>query len=318
MNIQIAIALLLLAALLLVTLGLRRILGTDSVIDERLHIYATWQERRTRQPTSRIGVYIRQVRNWLNAALPFLFSNQLVVQLASANWPITAVEYTILRVTLTVLAFVLGWAISGYAIGGFGLALLVYIIPGIVLRNRINRRRLDFERQLVDVLVLINGAVRAGFSLVQSLEVVVKEMRAPANEEFGRVLHEISLGRSIGQALENLSVRMRNRDLDLLITAINIQYTVGGNLTVMLEAVTETIRERIRLFHEVRVLTTQQRYTSYILALLPFIVFGILFFLSPEYMMGLFDRRIIFIPIFAVLGIVAGFFIVRRMARVEI
>ena len=205
MNIQIAIALLLVAALLLVTLGLRRILGTDAVIDERLHIYATWQERRTRQPTGRIGVYVRQVRNWLNATLPFLFSNQLVVQLASANWPITAVEYTILRVTLTVLAFVLGWALSSYAIGGFGLALLVYIIPGIVLRNRINKRRLDFERQLVDVLVLINGAVRAGFSLVQSLEVVVKEMRAPANEEFGRVLHEISLGRSIGQALENLS-----------------------------------------------------------------------------------------------------------------
>jgi len=318
MNIQIAVGLLILAAFLLMILGARRIFGTDALVDERLHIYATWEDRRQRQPTNRFEVFLRQARNWLNATLPFLFSDELVVQLVSANWPITAVEYTILRITLTLLAFVLGWAITGFVISGVGLAIIVYIIPGIVLRNRINKRRLDFERQLVDVLVLINGAVRAGFSLVQSLEVVVKEMKPPANEEFGRVLHEISLGRSIAQALGNLSVRMRNRDLDLLITAINIQYQVGGNLTVMLEAVTETIRERIRLFHEVRVLTTQQRYTSYILALLPFFVFGILFLMSPEYMMGLFDPRIIFIPVIAVIGIIAGFFIVRRMARVDI
>ena len=103
---------------------------------------------------------------------------------------------------------------------------------------------------------------------------------------FGRVpevAREVGLGMSLGKALTNLSARMQNRDLDLVVTAINIHYQVGGNLSTMLAAVTETIRDRVRLFAEVRVITTQQRYTSYLLSLLPFFVGAILFLMNPEY-----------------------------------
>jgi tight adherence protein B len=315
---QIAIGILVFIAFLLVLLGLRRIFSGDDILDERMQVYATVPEPAARSRADRRSMWIRRMRNRINAAVPFLFSDDLVIQLMSANWPMTAVEFTVIRFSATLLAFALGSLIVGNVLSGIGLAIIVFIIPGIILKHRVNKRRLEFERQLVDVLVLVTGSVKAGFSLIQSIEVVVKEMKPPTSEEFGRVLHEISLGRSLSQALGNLSVRMHNRDLDLLITAVNIQYQVGGNLTTMLEAVTETIRERIRLFAEVRMLTTQQRYTSYILSLLPFIVAGILFFFSPEYMSGLFDRRIIFIPIGAMLGIVLGFIVVRRMAKVEI
>ena len=170
----------------------------------------------------------------------------------------------------------------------------------------------------MDILVLITGGVKAGFSLLQALEMIVREMKPPASEEFQRVLRDVSFGRPVNQALTDLANRMENRDLGLLVTAINIQHQVGGNLNTMLEAVTETIRERIRLFSEVRMLTTQQRISSYILSLLPFIVAGIFFFISPTYMRGLFDRSIICIPIGALMGIVLGFFIIRRMARIDI
>ena len=146
----------------------------------------------------------------------------------------------------------------------------------------------------------------------------VREMAPPACEEFQRVLREVGLGRSVSQALGDLALRMQNKDLNLLVTAINIQYQVGGNMTTMLESVTETIRERIRLFGEVRVLTTQQRITSYILSLLPFFVAGVMFLINPDYMMRLFDPSIRCIPIGALLGIILGFIIVSRLARIDI
>jgi tight adherence protein B len=167
--------------------------------------------------------------------------------------------------------------------------------------------------------VLINGAVRAGFSLLQAMEVVEREMAAPASEEFRRVQREVGLGLPLGEALGNLSARMQNDDLDLMVTAINIQGRVGGNLSTMLAAVTETIRDRVRLFAEVRVLTTQQRYTSYLLSLLPFFIAGILFLLNPDYMSRLFDPGpYLCIPIGAVIGIVLGYFAIRRLGKIEV
>jgi tight adherence protein B len=203
-------------------------------------------------------------------------------------------------------------------IAGIGIAILVYLVPGIFLKGATNRRRQKFGRQLVDVLVLITGAVRAGFSLLQAMEVVAKEIGSPASEEFKRVLQEVGLGRPLSAALENLAIRMDNKDLNLLITAINIQYQVGGNLTTMLTAVTETIRERVRLFAEVRALTSQQRLSSYILSLLPLFVAAALFFLNPEYMLGLFNREYWYIPVIAGLMMLAGIVVIQRMIKVDI
>jgi len=171
----------------------------------------------------------------------------------------------------------------------------------------------------VDLLVLISGAVRAGFSLLQSIEVVVKEMKPPVSEEFRRVMRETGLGVSLPEALRNLAARMENGDLNLVITAIEIQYQVGGNLATMLSAVTETIRERVRLFGEVRVLTTQQRYTGYLLSVLPFFIGAMMFILNPEYMRRLFEPGpLLCIPIGALIGILLGHIVIRRIARIEV
>ena len=318
MSVQIAVVAILLVAVILVVFGLRRIFSGEDVLDERLNEYATLPETQRRLTPGKANTWIKRLRVRLNATLSIFFSDDMTLLLMSADWPITASEYFLTRIGITAASFGIGWLVSGSILGGIGLALLGYVIPGILLKRSVNKRRTAFERQLVDVLVLVTGAVRAGFSLVQALEVVVREMKAPASDEFARVLQEVSLGRSLSQALTNLSYRMENNDLDLLVTAVNIHYQVGGNLTVMLNSVTETIRERIRLYAEIRVLTTQQRYTAYILSLLPFIVAGILFFMNPRYMMGLFDKRIIFVPVIALVMIIAGFFIVRRLANVQI
>jgi tight adherence protein B len=315
---QIVLTLVILMALLLVFLGVRRAVRGTDILDERLKIYAALPELERRRNAPRARSLLVRLRLRLNNLLSGLSSEERTLQLMSANWPITATEFALARFLLTMLGLVVGWWIGKSPLTGLGVAILVYILPNIFLNRAVMRRQRAFEKQLVDVLVLTNGAVRAGFSLMQALEVVDREIRPPASEEFRRVLQEVALGRPLSQALEGLSQRMSNKDLDLLITAINIQYQVGGNLTTMLNSVTETIRERIRLFGEVRVLTTTQRFSSYIISLLPFFVAGIMFIMNPEYMSVIFKPPYLIIPIVALIMIVIGFFIIQRMARIDI
>ncbi|MCH7588981.1 MAG: type II secretion system F family protein [Chloroflexi bacterium] len=228
-------------------------------------------------------------------------------------------EFILIRFVLTLASFLVAWLISGSILSGAGLAMIVYLVPGIYMRRKISKRRLKFEKQLLDVLVLINGAVRSGFSLLQSVELVMNEMKPPASIEFKRAVHEAGLGVPLPQALGNLATRMRNADLDLVVTAIDIQYQVGGNLATMLSAVSETIRERIRLFGEVRVITTQQRFTGYLLSVLPFFIGGLLFMMNQEYMSGLFAPGAMrCIPIGALIGIILGHFAIQRIAKIDI
>ncbi len=129
----------------------------------------------------------------------------------------------------------------------------------------------------------------------------------------------MGLGLPLSQALQNLNDRMQNDDLYLVVTAVTINTQVGGNLITMLEAVTRTIRERVRLFAEVRVLTSQQRFNSYILTLLPFGMGALLFMLNPDYMARLFEPGIFLcIPIGAAFNVILGNIIIRRMARIEV
>jgi tight adherence protein B len=313
-----ALGLVVLVALGLVASGLVRTLGGGDGTYERLQIYAAIPEAAQPRDLSPARMGLVRLRVRLNAMLSALGSEELNLQLLSANWPITVTEFILLRFAITIIILLLGWLLFQSLVSGAALAVIAYLIPGILLQRGIHQRRLAFERQLVDVLVLINGAVRAGFSLLQAIEVVEKELKAPASEEFHRVLREVGLGLPLSEALSNLAARMHNADLDLMVTAINIQFKVGGNLATMLAAVTETLRDRIRLFSEVRVITTQQRYTSYLISLLPFFVGAILFLMNSEYMMRLFEPNVLCFPIGAVIGVILGNIAIRRIAKIEV
>jgi len=260
-----------------------------------------------------------RVRFRLNSMLSMFSSEELSLRLASANWPITETEYILIRIWSTVAGFILGWMISRSILPGIGLAVIAFLIPSIILNRSITQRRTKFDKQLVDVLVLITGAVRAGYSFLQSLDVVVQEMQAPVSDEFRRVRREVGLGLPLSQALLNLHARMQNEDLYLVITAVNINMQVGGNLATMLEVVTNTIRERSRLFCELRALTSQQRFSGYVLTLLPFLIVAFLFVVSPEYISRLFEPgALLCIPIGALVLVVLGNISVRMMSKIEV
>lgn len=288
-------------------------------ITERLQTYALVPETSLTRDSSRRRNRWARLRLRLNNLLSFFTSEELTLQLLTANWPITESEFLLIRVWSIVGGFILGWLIGRSPLSGVGLAVIAYIIPGFALQRAIITRRMKFERQLVDVLVLLSNSVRAGYSLLQAIDVVVREMQAPASEEFRRVRREVGLGLPLNQALQNLNQRMQNDDLYLVVTAISINTQVGGNLVTMLEAVTRTIRERVRLFAEVRVLTSQQRFNSYILTVLPIGMGALLFVLNPGYMQRLFEPGIFLcIPIGAGINMILGNIIIRRMAKIEI
>ncbi len=313
------IGVVLVAAVGLIAVGFTRAFVSGGTMRDRLENYTIMSSSPRDSARLRRRSRLAELRFQLNTMLSSLNSEKVTMDLLRANWHVTVTEFILIRIGLTALGFLIAWVISGSTLPGIGLALITYLAPGVLLRRRINKRQINFEKQLLDVLILVTGAVRAGFSFLQALELIVREMDAPASEEFGRVIHEASLGLSIPEALRNLTVRMNNDDLNLVVTAVEIQYQVGGNLATMLNAVSETIRERIQLFGEVRVITTQQRFTGYLLSILPFVIGGMLFIMNPDYMGRLFEPGpTICIPIGAIIGIIIGHFVIQRIAKIEI
>lgn len=255
----------------------------------------------------------------LQKLLGVFASKDLERKIQSANWQITSSEYLLIQFAGGILGLLLVWLVTHSILIGLLGGIVMIMLPGILIQRSIFLRQRKFQDQLVDVLVLIRGAVQAGFSLLQSLDVVIKEMPSPAKEEFGRVQREVQFGIPLSQSLESLSDRMESEDLRMVVTAIIINSQVGGNLSVMLTAVTETIRNRIALMGEVRALTSYARYASYLLTLLPFITAFIFVLLSPNYFSDSIHNpitQILFLG--ALVGIIAGNFWMRRLAHINV
>ncbi len=313
----ISLGLLIIGALTVVSLFGSLVLGNE--MRDRMELYAAVPEEAAPRKKGAGRKVFLQARQRLNSMLAIFIPEELSMQLVSANWQITETEYVLIRFGLALFGLVFGWLVLSNVFSGIGLGVILFFIPPILLQRSLTARRNAFERQLVDVLVLMTGAVRAGYSLPQAMDVVAKEMRAPAGEEFKRVIYETSLGLPLSQALNNLHDRMGNDDLYLLVTSININYQVGGNLVDMLDSVTRMIRDRTRLFGEVRALTAQQRFSSYVLTLLPFIVVGLLFFLNPDYIRRIFKPGItLCFPIGALIFILIGNYVIRKLSVIHV
>ncbi len=179
-----------------------------------------------------------------------------------------------------------------------------------------------FENQLADMLNLMVNGLRAGYSAMQAMESVSKEMPSPICDEFSRVVQEMQLGISMETALDNLLRRIPSSDLDLVVTAMNVQREVGGNLVEILDTISYTIRERVRVKGEIRVLTSQVLYSGRFLAMMPLIIAGVLWLVNRPYMMQFFNpaTRLVGIAalVAAVLMIAAGYFVMMKIANIEV
>ncbi len=262
---------------------------------------------------------IGKFRAWINDKLTGLSSEKLKLKLSSAYWTITDTEYLIICIVGTLLAFLLGWAIAGNFLAGLFLAAIAILIPPLLLDRSISQRQQKFHAQLLDVLVLIKGAVQAGYSLMQSLDLAVKEIPAPSSEEFGRVLREVQFGIPLEGALFNLGKRMQNDDLQIVVTAIVINSQVGGNLSTVLDATISTIRDRMHLFGEIRSLTSYARYVGNLLTLMPFLTGFAIFMMTPDYFDTVRTSIITqIILVMALLGVIIGNIWIRKIVQIKV
>jgi len=262
---------------------------------------------------------IGKFRDWINKTLTGLSSEKLKLKLSSAYSTITDTEYVLIRVVGTGLAFILGWAILGNILAGVFLAAIAILIPPILLDKAITQRQQKFHTQLLDVLILIKGAVQAGYSLMQALDLAVKEIPTPSSEEFGRVLREVQFGIPLEGALFNLGKRMENDDLQIVVTAIVINSQVGGNLSTVLDATISTIRDRMHLFGEIRSLTSYSRYVGNFLTLMPFLAGFAIFMMSPGYFDTVKTSLITqIILVMALLGVIIGNIWIRKIVQIKV
>lgn len=183
----------------------------------------------------------------------------------------------------------------------------------------VNRRRTIFSNQLGDCLTTVSNALRAGYSFMQAMDLISREMEPPISEEFAQAMQEVSAGMPIENALNSMDQRVQNADFSLMITAVLIQREVGGNLAQILDSISETIDERIRMKREIKALTAQGRMSGYVLGALPIFLIGFLNTISPGHFNPILESE--FAP-FIIGGCVfmeiLGFLVIQRIVDIDI
>ncbi|MBA3822827.1 MAG: type II secretion system F family protein [Ktedonobacterales bacterium] len=215
----------------------------------------------------------------------------LADQLARAGINLTAGEYLLIIGLLIVVGLVMCVALHNVLL--FLLVLVAgFFGPRWWIETRRTKRTRNLEAQLPGTVVILINAVRASGAVPKALAMAARQTQPPMSKEMGLVVESIEWGTGVRQALLAMTARIESIDLQLLVTAIVIQQETGGDLVQMLERISETIRERVRLQGEVRSLTAQQRYSGYVVALLPAVIGCFLMVVNPNYILGVFQSTV--------------------------
>lgn len=257
-------------------------------------------------------------------ATRFSWGQSLSRELARADIKLRVGEYILIMIIVAVGLGFVTWSMGGRET----LAAMIGVVIGLFLPRiyvgRLKNRRLQrFDDQLGDMLSLMVNGLRAGYSTMQALEAVAKELPPPICDEFRRVVQEMQIGLSMEAALANLVRRVPSKDLDLVVTAMNVQREVGGALAEILDTLSETIRERVRIKGEIRVLTSQQTFSARFLSILPILVILALYFANRDYMSNFYKRDQWFCfgigaLVLAGMMIIIGYTVMKKIGEIEV
>jgi tight adherence protein B len=251
------------------------------------------------------------------------WAQDVAQELDQADVNLRVGEYVAARFALALLLFTVGLVGMGASLlgilAGLILALIGYMLPRFFVTRRRRKRLEKLNGQLEETLTLVANSMKAGFGLLQSLELAANQMSHPVSTELRRLLHDINVGATTEQALVDLTERVGSYDLDLVVTAILIQRTVGGNLSEILDTVAHTMRERARIKGDIQTMTGQQRMTGYVLVGLPIAIAGILMLIAPDYMEPMFSSTggLVMLVIAGVWEVI-GILLMRRILAIDI
>ncbi|MES2638838.1 MAG: type II secretion system F family protein [Myxococcota bacterium] len=246
------------------------------------------------------------------------FSGQLEDMIRQAGSPYTlSTLYTRMAAAAVIGMLVLLVAFKS-AIGLVGLA--AFYIPVMLLSRTATNRSQRLTEQLPDGLDLLARSLQAGHGLSEALRSVAEEMPMPLAQEFGRIYEEHNLGRDLRECLQNLTRRNPGSfDLQIFVGSVLLQRDTGGNLVEILNSISGTIRGRFMFHGKVAALTSEARFTAYILGGLPFFVVGVLLFVSPQYLTPLVNDplgNLMLLGCF--LSFSFGVFVMREISKVDL
>jgi tight adherence protein B len=304
--------------LLLLVVGLIvSITSERSLVEERL---GRFLEDDRREPEKDGGSSI--ITEWLNRRVArSSMGDRMSRELARADLKFKVAEYYALVFIATIALAFIAWLLRPSAVSAIIGGAIGFFAPWFYVKRQQAQRLNRFNDQLGDMLNLMVNGLRAGYSTMQAMEAVSRELPVPISDEFHRVVQEMQIGVTMERALDNLLRRIPSDDLDFVITAINVQREVGGNLSEILDTISFTIRERVRIKGEIRVMTAQVRTSGIVLSLIPVFLTVALWFISPEYISSFFDRG----PLcgWAAVGtiiimILSGYFVMMKIADIEV
>lgn len=297
--------------------------GERSLVEDRLGQFLEDEEgQEAREEASR-----SIVTEWVNRRVASSSRGDRVArELARADLKIKVAEYYAIIAIATIVGGGMAYLLQPSSVSFLIGAIAGFFAPRFYVKQQQTVRIRKFDDQLGDMLNLMVNGLRAGYSTMQAMEAVSRELPAPISDEFRRVVQEIQIGIPMESALENLLRRIPSEDLDFVITAINVQREVGGNLSEILDTISFTIRERVRIKGEIRVMTANVRASGTILSLIPVGLALALWFISPEYIGSFFDPNPVlpqplcgFIAVGVIIAMItAGYFVMQRIADIEV
>ena len=266
---------------------------------------------------------IRRVHNFIDkVAKPIAdlnISKNLDFILKQAGIPLLGAEFIVVALICavfgTVALYVITFNLSIAPLAGIGIILMMLLW----VRMRVNKRRKAFTEQLGDCLTTVANALRAGYSFQQAMDVVAREMEPPMSTEFERVTTDVAMGVTLEDALQQMNRRVGSRDFDLVVTAVLIQREIGGNLAQILDTISYTINERIRMKREINALTAQGRFSAWVLMILPFVVAAFCWVFNHDQMLIFVNEDIGRIALAAIIIMqIFGFIVIRRIVDIEL
>lgn len=306
---------------LLLFLGLQVLLRRKREMAERIQMFSGYQPSVVRRAS---------VFEVLRSRLHEIFAekakrsgssrrSRLDLMMVRAGLPLLGSEFLAISAGLSLFVFIIFALATFNLVTGLLAAFLFLAADFVFVQRRITKRLNSFQRQLADCLSLVANSLRAGFSFLQTMEIISREMEPPMSTEFERVMRDTSLGKSLDEALHDMDERVGSADFSLVVTAVLIQQQVGGNLATILDTIRETISERIRLRREIGTLTAQGRATGIILACIPIALFMFFYLTSPEFIKPLLTTSIghLAIGAAAVMEII-GFIIITKIVDIKI
>lgn len=292
-----------------------RVMATDDPVEARLKEYGMLAEVMRSARAKDDGNQLPTVTRLLNS---FRLGRTLTPMLTLAGVALTPAEFVLIILGLGLMLALIGWW-QGSPLIGLALGASVLPMSLMYLRYRREQRRKALTGQIPEMLTMLVGALRVGYGLTQALDIVREQSPAPLSQELARTLRAINLGAPLPRALDEMAERSGSDDMVLIVTAMNIQYELGGNLAQTLEIIEDTIRSRIRIKREIKVFTSQGLFTGLLLGLLPVGVAAIMLVLNPAYMGRLFEPGLgrTILAAAAMMQII-GFVVIRRIITIEV